>query len=111
MHHSGMGGNQSILDAAKMLPYLQDVARDSSDDAVKLAQEGYETEMMQRTFAWVEKSGGRNIMPFDSGKWWTWWGFAVFRPVWSVYCAMYEVGLRVEVIGREGFVDDAPELK
>lgn len=109
--YRGQGGNQSMLDAAKMLPYLQELARGSSDAPVKQAQEFYEAEMMERTFAWVEKSGGRNIMPFDSAKWWTWWGFAAFRPVWSVYCGVYELGLRMGLIGREGFVDDAPELK
>lgn len=110
--YRGMGGNQSMLDAGCMLPYLQRLTAlraQPSDQQVQEVQREYESEMMERTFAWVEKSGGRTIMPFDTANWWTAWAFAAFRPAFALYCAAYT--LWTNVFGHEQFVDDAPELK
>uniref|UniRef100_A0A0D2XSL2 FAD-binding domain-containing protein n=1 Tax=Fusarium oxysporum (strain Fo5176) TaxID=660025 RepID=A0A0D2XSL2_FUSOF len=70
MPNRGMGGNQAMLDAKVMLPFLERLnylAKSTgsvSEDAIGTACAEYEREMIPRTFEWVEASGGTNpIVP------------------------------------------------
>jgi len=60
----GQGGNQSMKDAAVLLPliaFLADLAsanKRATNLEVASACREYENEMIPRTFAWVQKSGG-----------------------------------------------------
>ncbi|KAF2192953.1 FAD/NAD(P)-binding domain-containing protein [Zopfia rhizophila CBS 207.26] len=65
----GMGGNQSMQDAAVVVQHLTalaDAARAShqppSHEEIAAACASYEAEMLPRTFAWVRKSGGQRII-------------------------------------------------
>ncbi|GKT51446.1 ZEB2-regulated ABC transporter 1 [Colletotrichum spaethianum] len=64
----GMGGNQAMLDAGHMLPFLTDLAsRDSekkpvSTEDIRKAVNEFENEMIPRAFNWVKKSGGDNFI-------------------------------------------------
>lgn len=73
-HHSGQGGNQSLHDAADLLPEilaLNDIAR-SLDDKTALTEaqieqacRQYENVMIDRAFPWVRKSGGTSFPHLD----------------------------------------------
>ena len=60
----GQGGNQSMKDAAVLLPFIVQLAdlaklnKHATNLEVTSVCERYENEMIPRTFAWVQKSGG-----------------------------------------------------
>lgn len=60
----GQGGNQSMKDAAVLLPLIVQLAdlaklnKHATSLQIAGACEKYENEMIPRTFAWVQKSGG-----------------------------------------------------
>lgn len=62
--HRGMGGNQSMRDCATIMPLLLDLAHSArageacTSDEIGRACKIYEAEMLPRSFAWVQKSGG-----------------------------------------------------
>lgn len=64
----GMGGNQSLWDAATILPLVFTFSKSAKQGKtvttshIRDALERYETEMIPRAFEWVEKSGGQTIM-------------------------------------------------
>ncbi|KAH7014015.1 hypothetical protein B0J12DRAFT_611394 [Macrophomina phaseolina] len=71
--YRGQGGNQSMRDAASALPLLVGLAEKANDNAltdkdVDTACQSFEDEMIPRTFEWVKKSGGKEVIPFDSSK-------------------------------------------
>ncbi|KAE8357843.1 hypothetical protein BDV27DRAFT_169998 [Aspergillus caelatus] len=67
----GMGGNQAMHDCAELLPYLlelNDIAasgRAPTTEEISVRCVKYESEMMQRAFRWVRKSGGTSIPTID----------------------------------------------
>ncbi|KUL84953.1 hypothetical protein ZTR_07906 [Talaromyces verruculosus] len=72
MPNRGMGGNQAMLDAKVILPFMErlnNLAKASgsvSEDAIATACTEYEEEMIPGAFEWVEASGGTNPVPFDT---------------------------------------------
>jgi hypothetical protein len=63
-----MGGNQSMRDAATILPLLKKLSEIKEAEGVlsqgsvaRLCKE-YEDEMIPRAFEWVKKSGGSEIV-------------------------------------------------
>lgn len=73
-HRSGQGGNQSLHDAADLLPEilaLNDIAKSLDDKtAITTAQieqacQRYENVMFDRAFPWVRKSGGTSFPSLD----------------------------------------------
>ncbi len=67
-HHSGMGGNQSMHDAADVLDSLlklRDLAAKGhtiQEIDIKNACSEYEDRMIPRAFFWVKKSGGQSVV-------------------------------------------------
>lgn len=66
MPNRGMGGNQAMLDAKVMVPFLERLnylakkTGSVSEEAIGAACHEYEREMIPRSFDWVEASGGTN---------------------------------------------------
>jgi hypothetical protein len=61
-----MGGNQSMRDAATLLPVLINMAETAKSRQLHrgdldAACKQYEDEMMPRAFGWVEKSGSTQL--------------------------------------------------
>ncbi|OJZ85543.1 hypothetical protein ASPFODRAFT_188986 [Aspergillus luchuensis CBS 106.47] len=67
----GQGGNQAMHDCAELLPYLLQLNGIAASGKVPTIEDistrcaRYESEMMQRTFRWVRKSGGTSIPTID----------------------------------------------
>ncbi|QPC76846.1 hypothetical protein HYE68_007598 [Fusarium pseudograminearum] len=78
MPNRGMGGNQAMLDAKVMIPFLERLnylAKETgsvSEDAIGAACAEYEREMIPRSFDWVEASGGTSPIPFDTYSFFGW---------------------------------------
>ncbi|KAF4310739.1 Monooxygenase FAD-binding protein [Botryosphaeria dothidea] len=113
--YRGQGGNQAMRDAAVALPLLIDLAEkaktgDLNDKHVEDACQAFEDEMIPRTFEWVKKSGGREIIPFNSSKLSTRILFAIAsKLVWVArlwYFVKHTFGF-----SRSSNLDDAPELR
>ncbi|KAK7715905.1 hypothetical protein SLS57_006656 [Botryosphaeria dothidea] len=111
----GQGGNQAMRDAAVALPLLIDLAEkaktgDLNDKHVEDACQAFEDEMIPRTFEWVKKSGGREIIPFNSSKLGTRILFAIAsKLVWVArlwYFVKHTFGF-----SKSSNLDDAPELR
>jgi hypothetical protein len=97
---SGQGGNQSLHDAADLLPEilaLNDIARGMDDttaltnEQIERACQRYESAMFDRAFPWVRKSGGTSYpnLDFDGllgsiGKFVSWTVLPVVRVVYRV---------------------------
>lgn len=64
MPNRGMGGNQAMLDAKVIVPFLERLnylakkTGSVSEEAIGAACDEYEREMIPRSFDWVEASGG-----------------------------------------------------
>ncbi|KAL3480489.1 FAD/NAD(P)-binding domain-containing protein [Aspergillus californicus] len=110
----GMGGNQAMQDAATALPLISRLAasskpeiRPTTQDISRACQE-YEDEMIPRSFAWVQKSGGRTVVPLDGSRFWGRVAFFFFAQVLRV-ASLYKI-----IVGhfwKESVEDDAPELR
>ncbi|KAE8322189.1 hypothetical protein BDV39DRAFT_196959 [Aspergillus sergii] len=67
----GMGGNQAMHDCAELLPYLLELNDMAASGETPTTEEisarcaKYESEMMQRAFGWVRKSGGTSMPTID----------------------------------------------
>ncbi|KAH7004149.1 hypothetical protein EDB82DRAFT_520176 [Fusarium venenatum] len=78
MPNRGMGGNQAMLDAKVILPFLErlnHLAKTTgavSEEAIGAACAEYEREMIPRAFEWVESSGGTKPIPFDTNSFFGW---------------------------------------
>ncbi|KAK6719612.1 hypothetical protein SNK05_002742 [Fusarium graminearum] len=78
MPNRGMGGNQAMLDAKVMVPFLERLnylakkTGSVSEEAIGAACHEYEREMIPRSFDWVEASGGTNPIPFDTYSFFGW---------------------------------------
>lgn len=65
--NSGMGGNQALQDCADALPEILKLSEMAmagnppSTEQVSQVLGIYEEKMMERTFNWVQKSGGTSI--------------------------------------------------
>ncbi|KAM0421980.1 hypothetical protein ACHAPD_000423 [Fusarium lateritium] len=72
MPNRGMGGNQAMLDAKVILPFLErlnHLAKTTgavSEEAIGAACAEYEREMIPRAFEWVESSGGTKPIVSES---------------------------------------------
>ncbi|KAK3112403.1 hypothetical protein LTR53_011350 [Teratosphaeriaceae sp. CCFEE 6253] len=111
----GMGGNQAMRDTATILPILVRLdrqyreSRQLSRGVVKQACAEYEDEMIPRAFSWVRKSGGRTIVPVDTG---SWAGWAILSAVAGglQLASVFRV-LTAPFLSQSKYVDDAPELR
>ncbi|WXC42960.1 hypothetical protein QX201_002734 [Fusarium graminearum] len=78
MPNRGMGGNQAMLDAKVIVPflerlnYLAEKTGSVSEEAIEAACDEYEREMIPRSFDWVEASGGTKPIPFDTYSFFGW---------------------------------------
>src|SRR5690349_16450966 len=66
-----MGGNQALQDCADALPQILRLnemhksGRPPSTEEIKQALDVFEASMLERTFRWVQKSGGSSILVGD----------------------------------------------
>jgi hypothetical protein len=62
-----MGGNQAMHDCADILPFLLELNRMAATGRLPTGEEissacgKYESAMIERSFAWVSKSGGASM--------------------------------------------------
>ncbi|KAE8325364.1 FAD/NAD(P)-binding domain-containing protein [Aspergillus sergii] len=110
----GMGGNQAMQDAATALPLIERLAVSSKSRArpttedISRACQVYEDEMIPRSFSWVQKSGGRTVVPLDASRFWGRVAFFLLAQVFRL-ASLYKI-----VMGyfwKETMEDDAPELR
>ncbi|KAH7393682.1 hypothetical protein BKA64DRAFT_746705 [Cadophora sp. MPI-SDFR-AT-0126] len=110
----GMGGNQSMRDAATILPLLVRLythaqqGKGSSTEAITAACKEYEDEMIHRTFEWVAKSGGSKILPIDTA---TLLGKIFIFVAAQVMNLAYVWYSFTDLLSKKKILDDAPELK
>ncbi|KAK0109974.1 hypothetical protein ONS95_002641 [Cadophora gregata] len=110
----GMGGNQSMRDAATILPLLvrlhteAESNKGTSVEAIAAACREYEDEMIPRTFEWVAKSGGSNLMPIDTSTLLGMVFMFIAAQVMNLAYVWYSVR---DLISKKKIMDDAPELK
>ncbi|KAF5859194.1 hypothetical protein ETB97_003207 [Aspergillus alliaceus] len=110
----GMGGNQAMRDTATALPLIERLAvmsnpgvRPTTEDISRACEE-YEAEMIPRSFSWVQKSGGKTVVPLDGSHFWGRVAFFFFAQVLRV-ASLYKI-----VMGyfwKDTVDDDAPELR
>ncbi|KAL2837591.1 hypothetical protein BJX68DRAFT_272986 [Aspergillus pseudodeflectus] len=103
-----------MQDAATALPLIETLAALSKSQArpttedISLACQEYEDEMIPRTFSWVQKSGGRTVVPLDGS---SFWGRVAFFLLAQVFRATSLYKIVMGYIRKESMGDDAPELR
>lgn len=109
----GQGGNQSLRDAATILPLLVKLASAArcgntpTTKDVEIGCRNYEEEMIPRAFEWVQKSGGTNIVPIDANTLAGRVGFSLIKLGTAVFVLWKKIS---GLFGTPRSVDDAPEL-
>ncbi|KAI5917497.1 hypothetical protein F4810DRAFT_696167 [Camillea tinctor] len=111
----GMGGNQSMYDAAVILPLISEMVQRAkllgkpiSRAHIEVALKKYENEMVPRAFAWVKKSGGNNFVPIDSSTLSGRLFFFIFAQLLNLAC----IWARLRgVFLKKPFIDTIPEFK
>lgn len=100
----GMGGNQAMHDAGRMLEVLVAMlegGEEIDDEIVRAAGERYEKEMMKRAFGWVKASGHGLGEDGELGElgFNGWGGWIMTWIIWGVVNVMAGVGWVLGFVG------------